>query len=66
MSTELRLIGFVRGGRVEAIDDAWDGETCRIELGPDRFDPSCLVGLGDSATQRSCTGFTRSREISEG
>ncbi len=41
----LRPVGVVRGGRVDAVDDGWDAETCRIELDPSRFGAAALVGL---------------------
>jgi tRNA-Thr(GGU) m(6)t(6)A37 methyltransferase TsaA len=47
MEIVLTPIGVVRGGRLAAVDDAWDGEACSIELDADRFDPSALAGLTD-------------------
>ena len=45
MEITLQSIGVVRGGRVEAEDDAWGTEECTIELDPQRFDADALVGL---------------------
>lgn len=41
----MQSIGQVRGGRAEAIDDAWGSEICSIELDPTRFDDDSLIGL---------------------
>ena len=41
----LRPVGFVRGGRSEPRDDAWDTEVCEIELDADRFTSETLAGL---------------------
>ena len=38
-------VGFVRGGRGEAIDDDWGASRARIELDPERFGPDALAGL---------------------
>jgi tRNA-Thr(GGU) m(6)t(6)A37 methyltransferase TsaA len=38
-------IGFVRGGRSEAIDDHWAESICRIEIDPTRFKPESLDGI---------------------
>ena len=40
-------IGFVRGGRADAVDDDWGASRARIELDPARFGPEALAGLGD-------------------
>ncbi len=45
MEITLQSIGVVRGGRVEAEDDAWGTEVCTIELDPQRFDADSLIGL---------------------
>jgi tRNA-Thr(GGU) m(6)t(6)A37 methyltransferase TsaA len=37
-------IGYVRGGRTEAIDDHWEGVESTIVL-DDRYDPESLAGL---------------------
>lgn len=47
MTISLEPIGYVVGGRVEAVDDGWDAETCEIRLDPDRFEPSALAGLNE-------------------
>jgi tRNA (adenine37-N6)-methyltransferase len=39
-------IGYVRGGRVAAIDDNWGGERACIEL-VDGYEPDALFGLSD-------------------
>jgi len=44
MEITIRPIGWVRGGRVEAVDDDWGDERCTIEL-DGRFGPDALVGL---------------------
>lgn len=46
MQFTLEPIGFVRGGRAEAVDDDWDRETATIELDA-RFGPEALAGLAD-------------------
>lgn len=38
-------VGHVRGGRSEAVDDAWGASRARIELDPARFGPDALAGL---------------------
>jgi tRNA (Thr-GGU) A37 N-methylase len=40
-------IGFVRGGRADAVDDDWGASRARIELDPTRFGPEALAGLAD-------------------
>lgn len=39
-------VAWVRGGRVEAVDDGWDQERCTIELDP-RFGAESIAGLGE-------------------
>ena len=46
MSFHIEPIGFVRGGRTQAIDDDWDRETAVIELAA-RFGEEALYGLVD-------------------
>lgn len=41
---QLDPIGWVRGGRTDAVDDHWDSERAVIELAP-RFPESALFGL---------------------
>jgi tRNA (Thr-GGU) A37 N-methylase len=41
----LAPVGYVRGGRAEAIDDDWGASRARIELDPGRFGPDALAGL---------------------
>jgi tRNA (Thr-GGU) A37 N-methylase len=41
----MRVIGHVRGGRSEPIDDAWDAVTARIELDPAQFKADAAVSL---------------------
>jgi len=43
----MRPIGFVRGGRAEATDDAWDAVEARIELDPAQFGADATAGLSD-------------------
>ncbi|HEY4943626.1 MAG TPA: SAM-dependent methyltransferase [Rhizomicrobium sp.] len=43
----LKPIGFVRGGRAEPIDDAWDGVEAAIELDAGQFKPDATASLGD-------------------
>jgi tRNA-Thr(GGU) m(6)t(6)A37 methyltransferase TsaA len=38
-------VGYVRGGRAEAVDDDWGASRARIELDPARFEPDALAGL---------------------
>jgi tRNA-Thr(GGU) m(6)t(6)A37 methyltransferase TsaA len=40
-------IGFVRGGRVEPIDDDWDSVDAVIELDASRFGPEVVAGLDE-------------------
>ncbi|MEO5902132.1 MAG: TrmO family methyltransferase [Ilumatobacteraceae bacterium] len=44
MDITVQPIGFVTSGRVEAIDDAWDGEASEITL-TERFDAASFHGL---------------------
>ena len=41
----MRPIGFVRGGRSEPVDDAWDAVEARIELDAALFGPDAAAGL---------------------
>ena len=41
----LTPIGYVRGGRREAVDDHWGPSRARIELDPDRFKADALAAL---------------------
>ena len=41
----LAPVGYVRGGRAEAVDDDWGASRARIELDPDRFQADALAGL---------------------
>jgi tRNA-Thr(GGU) m(6)t(6)A37 methyltransferase TsaA len=43
----LTPVGFVRGGRAEAVDDDWGDSRARIELDPDRFTAEALAGVED-------------------
>jgi len=38
-------IGYVRGGRTEALDDDWGGSRATIELDAGRFTSAALIGL---------------------
>jgi tRNA-Thr(GGU) m(6)t(6)A37 methyltransferase TsaA len=42
---EIHPIGWVRGGRAEAIDDDWGAVEARIELDGERFTPDVLAGI---------------------
>ena len=42
----LKLVGQVRGGRVQPEDDSWGREVAEIVLAP-RFGPEALAGLSD-------------------
>lgn len=44
---ELEPIGTVRGGRAEALDDAWGAIEAEIVLDPVRVTPEATAGLGD-------------------
>jgi tRNA (adenine37-N6)-methyltransferase len=46
MGLVIAPIGYVRGGRVAAIDDNWGSERARIEL-VEGFEPDALFGLTD-------------------
>ena len=41
----VHAIGWVRGGRASAEDDAWGAVTSRIELDPEQFDSDAVTGL---------------------
>jgi tRNA-Thr(GGU) m(6)t(6)A37 methyltransferase TsaA len=43
----MQPIGFVRDGRAEPIDDAWDSIEARIELDPAQFGADATAGLSD-------------------
>ncbi len=43
----LKPIGFVRGGRAEPIDDAWDSVEAAIELDAAQFSADATASLGD-------------------
>ena len=47
MELTLMAIGFVRGGRTEIVDDAWDTVKAEIELDADHFSEEALLGLRD-------------------
>ncbi len=47
MAFVLEAVGHVRGGRAEAIDDAWGASRARIELDATRFTSAALIGLAD-------------------
>lgn len=47
MTIEIEPIGYVRGGRTEAVDDDWGTVNARIELDAARFGPESLAGLDD-------------------
>jgi tRNA (adenine37-N6)-methyltransferase len=42
---EVTPIGYVRGGRSEPVDDDWGPVAARIELDPDRLDPTATAAL---------------------
>jgi tRNA (Thr-GGU) A37 N-methylase len=41
----MRPIGFVKGGRSEPVDDAWDSVEARIALNPAQFRPDAAAGI---------------------
>ncbi|MGD0882725.1 MAG: SAM-dependent methyltransferase [Acidimicrobiales bacterium] len=43
----VRPIGWVVGGRAEAVDDRWDEVSARIELDQDALEPGATDGLAD-------------------
>ena len=45
MSYVINLIGYVRGGRANPIDDDWGASLAAIELDPQRFTVEALMGL---------------------
>ena len=45
MAFALEPIGRVRGGRTQAMDDAWGQSRAFIELDPEQFAPDALAGL---------------------
>jgi tRNA-Thr(GGU) m(6)t(6)A37 methyltransferase TsaA len=49
MNVDFRLspVGYVRGGRNEAVDDAWDAVRACIELDTQQFSPDATSGLND-------------------
>lgn len=44
---EMAPIGWVRGGRIEAIDDDWGEVEARIELDATKYGPDALAGLAE-------------------
>ena len=42
---EVEPIGWVRGGRVEVVDDGWGDVEATISLDPDHFSSDALLGL---------------------
>lgn len=40
-------IGYVQGGRSDAIDDEWGLIRSKIQLDPDKFSPEAFAGLGE-------------------
>ena len=44
MGITMQPVAWVRGGRIEPTDDAWDAEECVIEF-ESRFSPAALAGL---------------------
>jgi tRNA (Thr-GGU) A37 N-methylase len=52
-------IGYVRGGRAEAVDDDWGQSRARIELDPTRFGPESLAGLADFSHVEVIFAFDR-------
>ncbi|MCZ8149523.1 MAG: TrmO family methyltransferase [Roseomonas sp.] len=46
MSLGILPIGHVRGGRAEAVDDAWDAVEAEIVLDPAQLGPDAALGLG--------------------
>ena len=47
MTYAIEAVGYVRGGREEAIDDDWGPSRARIDLDPATFGPEALFGLRD-------------------
>lgn len=47
MDFSMRPIGWVRGGRVEAVDDDWGSVEATIELDTDVIGPDALRGLDE-------------------
>ena len=45
MVLTLKAIGFVHGGRTEAVDDHWDAVQAEIHLDPEQFSAEALIGL---------------------
>ncbi|NNM77314.1 SAM-dependent methyltransferase [Sphingomonas sp. ID1715] len=45
MIFEVEPVGWVRGGRSEAVDDDWGESRAAIELDAERFDLEALMGL---------------------
>lgn len=44
---QMKPVGWVRAGRDEPIDDAWDSVETRIELDPAQFGADATASLGD-------------------
>ena len=61
MSDEIRMIpiGFVRGGRAEPIDDAWDSVRAAITLDPAQFGVEAVSGLSDFSHIEIVYNFNR-------
>ncbi|HEY1692517.1 MAG TPA: SAM-dependent methyltransferase [Polyangiaceae bacterium] len=59
----MQPVAFVRGGRADPTDDAWDAERCVIELEP-RFGREALAGLDAFSHLEIVYVFDRVREAS--
>lgn len=57
--TTVEPIGYVRGGRTEAVDDAWGSVRAEIVLGPS-FSADALLGLSDFSHLEVIFFFDRS------
>jgi hypothetical protein len=57
----IRPIGFVKGGRSEAIDGAWDGVEAQIALDPAQFNRTRLRRSIRFRISRSCSTSTAHR-----
>jgi len=45
MAIEVEPIGWVHGGRVDAVDDDWGAVEATVSLDADRYGPDALAGL---------------------
>jgi len=62
----LEAIGWVRGGRSDAVDDDWGHSLARIELETARFGPEALAGLDSFSHAEVVFIFDRATKVEYG